>query len=326
MTSFIGPIHLQPAQRSSLAQSVRQNVPLVILSSAMVVLLLIALAGLLIDPRVITGAPAWMKPAKFAISIAIYAASLLWLLRFVPERPKLVAIISWGALFGFATEMLLITMQVLRGTTSHFNRETPFDAAVFTIMGGVIVGMWLLTLVVAVLLFRRNFAAPSIVWGVRMGLVAALFGMAVAFLMPQPTPAQEALMDATGASPVIGAHAVGVADGGPGLPVVGWSTEGGDLRVAHFVGMHGLQALPLVGWLLASFAPAWLTSRGRARLSMIAGLAWMAMTGLLVWQAQRGQSVVAPDSLTLGASIGAMTIAGAAALGILLHARKMAPG
>jgi hypothetical protein len=283
----------------------------------MTAVLIVALAGLLVDPRVITGAPAWMKPAKFAISIAIYGATLIWLLTFLADRPRLVTFISWAALAGFGAEMALIAMQVVRGTTSHFNQATPFDAMVFRIMGGVIVGMWLLTMLVAILLFRRAFAAPSIVWGVRLGLIAALLGMAVAFLMPQPTPAQEAMIVSTGSSPIVGAHAVGVEDGGPGLPIVGWSTTGGDLRVAHFVGIHGLQTLPIAGWLLARVAPGRLSARGRARLAIVAGLFWIALTLLLVWQALQRQPLIAPDALTLAALAGIIGVAALVAVAVI---------
>ena len=298
------------------------NWPLLGLVGLMLITLGIALVGLLVDPRIVTGAPAWMKPAKFAISIAVYGATLIWLLRYLQDRPILVRVISWIAAIGFTIEMALIALQVVRGTTSHFNMATPFDAMVFRIMGGVIIGMWLLTLFVAILLFRRQFAAPAIVWGVRLGLVAALLGMAVAFLMPQPSPAQRAAIAATGSSPTFGAHSVGVEDGGPGLPVVGWSTTGGDLRVAHSVGLHGMQAGPIAGWLLASFAPGWLSARGRGRLAIIAGVAWIGLTFLLLWQALRGQSLIAPDALTLGAALGGLLIMFAAALAVLAGERK----
>jgi hypothetical protein len=279
----------------------RRNPPLVALVLAMLVLAAVALLGLLVDPRVITGAPAWMKPLKFAISIAIYGATLLWMLTFIPDRPRLVSMISWGVFLGLGTEMALIVMQVLRSTTSHFNQATPFDAAVFTTMGATISGLWLLNAIVAFLLARRRFAEAPIVWGVRLGLIAALLGMAVAFLMVQLTPEQSSLIAATGSSSVVGAHAVGVADGGPGLPVVGWSTEGGDLRVAHFVGLHGLQVLPLLGLALVRFGPTRLSTRDRSRLVGVAAAFWIAFVLLLVWQALRGQSLIAPDALTLAA-------------------------
>ncbi|MDF2762129.1 MAG: hypothetical protein K0S83_863, partial [Thermomicrobiales bacterium] len=113
----------------------RRNPPLVALVLSMLVVAAVALLGLVVDPRVITGAPAWMKPLKFAVSIAIYGTTLLWMLTFIPDRPRVVAAVSWGVFLGLGIEMVLIVMQVLRNTTSHFNQETPFDAAVFTAMG-----------------------------------------------------------------------------------------------------------------------------------------------------------------------------------------------
>ncbi len=315
--------HLPLSSRRALSTEVwRHNPPLAALVLAMLVIAAVALVGLVVDPRVITGAPAWMKPLKFAISIAIYGATLLWMLTFIPDRPRLVAVISWGIFFALGIEMVLIVMQVLRNTTSHFNVATSFDAAVFTTMGSMIAGLWLLTAIVAFLLVRRRFAEAPIVWGVRLGLIAGLLGMAVAFLMTQPTPEQDALDAATGSSPIVGAHAVGVADGGPGLPVVGWSTEGGDLRVAHFVGLHALQVLPLLGLALARFGPSWLPMRDRSRLVGIAAAFWIALVLLLTWQALRGQSLIAPDALTVLALGLLVAIAASASGAVLAWARR----
>lgn len=308
MATILPTISLSP-RRGFLTDAWRRNPPLVALVLAMVALATVAFVGLVVDPRTITGAPAWMKPLKFAVSIAIYGATLYWMLSFIPERPRFVAAISWGVLLALGLEMVLIVMQVTRDTTSHFNQATPFDAAVFSTMGGAIAGVWLLNAIVAFLLARRRFAEAPIVWGVRLGLVAGLLGMAVAFLMTLPTPEQDALMATAGASSIVGAHAVGVVDGGPGLPVVGWSTEGGDLRVAHFVGLHALQGLPLVGIALVHLAPAWLPMRDRSRLVGIVAVSWIALIFLLTWQALRGQSLVEPDALTLVALVALIVIA-----------------
>jgi hypothetical protein len=300
MATVFAQLALSP-RRELTSKVWRRNPPIVALVFAMLVLAGVALIGLVVDPRVITGAPAWMKPLKFAISIAVYAVTLLWMLRFIPDRPRLVAAISWSVFLALGIEMVLIVMQVLRNTTSHFNQATPFDAAVFSTMGTLIAVLWLLNAAFAFLLARRRFAESPIVWGVRLGLIAGLLGMAVAVLMTLPTPEQDAMDAATGSSSVVGAHSVGVEDGGPGLPVVGWSTEGGDLRVAHFVGLHALQILPLLGLALARAGPAWLPMRDRSRLVGIAAAFWIALTLLLTWQALREQPLIAPDALTLSA-------------------------
>jgi hypothetical protein len=320
--STAGTASLSSQPRDLVGGVWRRNLPLAALVLGMLPLLVVALVGLAIDPRVITGAPAWMKPLKFSISIAIYGATLLWMSTFVTDRPRLIALVSWGLLLGFAFEMALILVQVARGTTSHFNRTTPFDAAVWDAMGVTIVVMWLLNLVVAVLLLRRHFAPAPVVWGVRLGLIAALIGMGLAFLMAPPTPEQIAAMESGGASSIVGAHAVGVTDGGPGLPVVGWSTTGGDLRVGHFVGLHALQVLPLLGLALASFAPAWLSMRHRSQLVAIAGLSWIGLTALVTWQALRGQPLIAPDVTTLIGLGGLLAVTAVAATLVVVNARK----
>ena len=122
--------------------------------------------------------------------------------------------------------------------------------------------------------------------------------------------------------PVVGAHSVGVEDGGPGLPVTNWSTVGGDLRVPHFFGLHALQALPLVGILLRSFGQSWVCSTHRIALVWTAGLASIGLVLLLTWQALRGQPVIAPDAITLGALLPLVVAAGLVTCGAVLHGRS----
>lgn len=302
----------------------RQNRALAALVAIMLALGAVSLIGLAVDPRLITGAPAWMKPLKFAISIAIYGATLLWLLTYVRERTRLVAAVSWAVFLFLGYEMALIVLQVLRGTTSHFNQATAFDATVFRIMGTLISALWFLNLGLAVFLSRKRFASPPLVWSVRLGLIGGLLGMAVAVLMVLPTPEQSALIAAQGSSPIIGAHSIGVSDGGPGLPIVGWSTVGGDLRVAHFVGLHALQGLPLIALLIGRRTPAWLSVRHQTRLVGIAGIGWIGLTLLVTWQALRGQPLLAPDAAS-GAGLAALAACIVVASGLVLwRARREA--
>ena len=191
--------------------------------------------GLAVDDRILLGVSPWLKPVKFAVSITIYVWTVAWLLGDVRAgAPGLARFISVGTSAAMLCEIAGIALQSLRGTTSHFNERTAFDSGVFGLMGTMIL---LSTLLAAALLFLYCTVSTDLpspyVWAVRLGLVLFLFGSGVGPMMVRR-----------------GAHAVGVPDGGPGLPLVNWSTKGGDLRVAHALGLHALQILPFAAWAL----------------------------------------------------------------------------
>jgi hypothetical protein len=98
---------------------------------------------------------------------------------------------------------------------------------------------------------------------------------------------------------------VGVEDGGAGLPITGWSTEGGDLRIGHFLGVHALQAIPLLALglvLLARRFPALRPENPRTLLVLVGTASYAGLIWLVTWQAQRGESIVHPGSATLAAA------------------------
>jgi hypothetical protein len=307
--------------RGLLGRAWSSSRPVTFVGSTMLLVLAVSLAGLLLDPRVITGAPAWLKPMKFAISISIYCFTLLWMLTFVRSRPRLVGLISWVTAVALLVEMVLIAGAVAFGTTSHYNVSTPLHTAVWATMAVSIMVVWPMNLLAAVLLLFQRMPDPAFAWALRLGLIVSLVGMGVGFLMVSETPAQERAADKAGIeAPIQGAHAVGVEDGGPGLPVTGWSTTGGDLRVPHFVGLHGLQTLPLFGYLLALFAPAWLRTSYRVALVWTVGLSYLCLIGLLTWQALGGQPVISPDARMLVALVALVLTAGTAACAVVLLA------
>lgn len=300
----------------------RVNWPLTLFGLASLILMGVAAVGIVVDPRLITGAPAWVKPLKFAISTVFYAFTLVWMLGYVKGHPRLIGLIGATTALALVIELALIILQVTRGVRSHFNFTTPFDGALFSIMGAFIIVVWVMNLLAAVLLMRQPLNDAAFAWALRLGLLIALVGAGVAFLMTGPTPAQMAEMQA-GQQPLeIGAHSVGVTDGGPGLPFVGWSTEGGDLRVAHFVGLHALQVLPFAGFVINRLWGARLSERRRAGLVWAFGLGYLGLTLSLAWQALRGQSVIAPDALTLAAWGGLAALVTIAVVVIALPARR----
>src|SRR4051812_17637445 len=123
--------HSMQTPKSTVARFIALNRPLAIAVIAFLVGLCIALVGLIVDPRVITGAPAWLKPVKFLISGSIYCATFIWLLSYV--RGRLASIAAWVTAVGLMIEITLVAFQAARGTRSHFNVSTPLNSAIWSI-------------------------------------------------------------------------------------------------------------------------------------------------------------------------------------------------
>ncbi len=150
---------------------------------------LVNLLGLVTDHRMITGVPAWLKPAKFAISTAIYGGTLAWVLQKVdvwPRFTKLAGDLTAGAL---VIEIIIIDLQAWRGTTSHFNLTTPLNATLFAIMGVSIAILWMASAGVFVALLRQPFSNKSFGWALRFGMLITVLGSALGGAMINPKTA-----------------------------------------------------------------------------------------------------------------------------------------
>lgn len=241
-----------------------------------VLLLAAMLCAAPFESRTVMGLNIWIKPIKFAASIGFYLWTLAWFIVYVPKPRWAVQVIRWGVAVVMTIEMACIALQAARATTSHYNNATHFDGMVFQTMGIMIVINSLLVLMLLILFFVQKPEIPrAYLWGIRLGLLLLLLGSAEGGIMI----AQRA-------------HTVGAADGGAGLPLVNWSTRGGDLRIAHALGLHALQLLPLAGFAIGRWQQNQPPRRHVAYLLVFA-LIYVAVTALLFWQAMRGRPLVA---------------------------------
>ncbi|HLG56045.1 MAG TPA: hypothetical protein VI485_11995 [Vicinamibacterales bacterium] len=296
--------------------------PLTVAGLLMLAALVVSVIGLAVDPRIITGAPAWLKPAKFAVSTAIYMLTLAWVLTFLPDWLRTRRVIGWLTAVVLTLEVAIIDAQAWRGVTSHFNVGTTLDGALFSIMGAAIVIQTLSSIAAAIALWRQTFQDRAFGWALSLGMTMTIVGASTGGLMTSPTAAQLEQARATGRIAVVGAHTVGAPDGGPGLPGTQWSVEHGDLRVAHFLGLHALQLLPVVALVLSRRRWA---DAVRVRLVLTAAASHVSLFAILLWQALRGQALVNPDAATLAALALWATLT-AAAVWVVTRRRAAIPG
>ncbi len=188
------------------------------------------------DPLVVLGINAFIKPMKFFLSIAILRVDH-GMITYYLDAKRRVYIYSWAIALIAAFETVVITWQAANGRRSHFNNDTLLYGVLFSLMGAAISTLVVWTGYITWLFFRQKEFSISntYLWGIRLGLVLFVIFSFEGFVIVHNN-----------------AHTVGSTDGGPGVLLFNWSLKNGDLRVAHFFGMHSLQLLPLFGNYLAS--------------------------------------------------------------------------
>jgi hypothetical protein len=239
--------------------------------------------ALIVDDRVLLGESVWAKPLKFTISVGLTGAATSWLVnRLTPSRVVTAAAIA--ASVSLVGEQALIILQAARGVRSHFNIDTPFDRTVLSTMGALVLVAAGTLVTLAVASTRRppdDETTRAVViggsWLVVLGSVAGAVMVAA------------------------NAHSIGGPDGSPGLPILGWNRSIGDLRPAHFLGLHGLQLL-IATAALAQRA-GWATRPTAAAVRSVTAATAAASAGLLV-QALAGKPIVSRSTL-LVAAVGA---------------------
>jgi len=215
-----------------------------------------------VSPMQVQGVNAWYKPLKFCLSTTIFSWSMAWYLHYLPQGPAIKGFV-WVTVIALGFEIAYIGLQAARGQLSHFNQSSPFYAAMFSLMAVAATVVTLYTAYIALLFFTKPLPAlpQHYLWAIRLGLLIFVVFSFQGFTMGARL-----------------AHGVGGADGGPGLLFLNWSITHGDLRVAHFIGMHALQVLPLLAWYALKNTGLTLTV-ATLYLALAAFTWWLALAG-----------------------------------------------
>lgn len=295
----------------------RWHRPMMGFAALMAVMVLVCTGGLLFDDRILTGEPIWSKPFKFAISMLLYCVTWAWMVSLLTRWRRVAERVSTVIVTVLGVEYAIMVAQVIRGETSHFNISSALNTTLWAIMGISIAVLWTGTLVLTVMLVRTPVKDAANRWAIRLGALLSLAGLALGTLMVTPTDAQLNAPKGSALADIAGAHSVGVVDGGPTMPITGWSTTGGDLRIPHFVGMHALQLLPVLAIVLGALAtrvPRLRAEGTRMRLVVVGAAGYAGLVALVTWQALRGQSLIHPDAVTVAVAAALVMAVAAGAL------------
>jgi len=241
------------------------------------------------DARELGGVSVWEKPLKFFVSSAIFSLTFSWLSSFITKGSRWVKVAGLFIAISLAVELVLIAVMAALGTTSHFNVSTPTAIVIWSLMATFISIVLFATLFLSITILLQKQQEFNLKLTLVLGSLNTAVGMGLAFLMTRPTATQLANYQG-----IAGAHSVGVSDGGPGLPFLGWSTVAGDLRVGHFFGLHSIQvaAILLAVTLVLPMAL-------RVPLLIVGNFTWLGFVGLVTWQSLRAEPFSSPSQLSL---------------------------
>lgn len=211
-----------------------------------------------------------LKPLKFALSIAVFSWTIAWYI-FELTSQGAVTVYSWVVVITLGFEIIYITIQGLNGQMSHFNTSSPFYAGMTIMMGIVAAVLTVWTAYIGMLFFTGNVKPlpQYYLWAIRCSII--LF---VIFAF------EGGLMGARMS------HSVGDIQNDDRLPFLQWSTRIGDLRVAHFIGIHALQVIPLLSWYLLK----------NTKATFVVAFTYALLAAFTLMQALKGKSFLNPPS------------------------------
>ena len=253
----------------------------------------------ILDSRELLGVSVWEKPIKFYISVAIFSFTYSWLSSFLTRGGRWVKLTGLVIAVSLAVENILILAVASNGETSHFNVSTPTAIAIWSIMATFISIVLFSTIFISLMILFQKQQEFNLKLALALGSINTAVGMGLAYLMTWPTANQLANYQG-----IAGAHAVGVSDGGPGLPFLGWSTVAGDLRVGHFFGLHSIQVSAILLAISLMLPLAF-----RIPLIVVGNMTWLGFVGIVTWQSLRAEPFASPSALTLTGLAGLLAVA-----------------
>jgi len=245
--------------------------------SAIVVFMFLSLGPkfsmMMFDERLHNGVNIWIKPIKFDIALILYVCTLIFFAQWIkPETRSKTWFKTFNSVvvFCIAFEIIWINSAAMAGIGSHFNVATPLMGFAYTLAG---IGATTLTsgaLVYGVLIARNNETGLS-----REMHFAIWTSSILMFALTLTTASYMAAQT----SHFVGGNMLDV----EALPIMGWATDGGDLRVAHFFASHIFHAVPL--FVLGAQL---LLKSVSIPMVIAATLAYIAFTIYTLWEAMQG--------------------------------------